>query len=131
MDAWYGGPEPRLSPEQKAELTAIVEAGPDLEIDSVVRWRRIDLKHVIEQRFGVAYHERYVGKLLQELGFSHVSVRPRHPAQDGEIIEAYKRMARPVCKRVHEGGLRGLLKRIRSRKVVPAAKMDIRASRFS
>lgn len=93
-DAWYGGPEPRLSPEQKAELAAIVEAGPDLEIDSVVRWRRIDLKHVIEKRFGVAYHERYVGKLLQELGFSHVSARPRHPAQDGEIIEAYKKTSR-------------------------------------
>lgn len=93
-DAWYGGPEPRLSPEQKAELTAIVEAGPDVEIDSVVRWRRIDLKSVIEKRFGVAYHERYVGKLLQELGFSHVSARPRHPAQDGEIIEAYKKTSR-------------------------------------
>jgi transposase len=90
-EAWYGGPEPRLSPDQKAELAAIVEAGPAPEIDGVVRWRRLDLKRVIEERFGVAYHERYVGKLLKQLGFSHVSARPRHPAQDGEIIEAYKK----------------------------------------
>ena len=62
-------------------------ASPDLEIDSVVRWRRIDPKQVIEKHFGVAYRERYVGKLLQELGFSHLSGRPRHPAQDGQIIE--------------------------------------------
>ena len=45
-DAWCGGPEPRLSPEQKAELSAIVEAGPAPEIDGVVRWRRLDLKRV-------------------------------------------------------------------------------------
>ncbi|RWO23248.1 MAG: helix-turn-helix domain-containing protein [Mesorhizobium sp.] len=61
-DAWYGGPLPRLSPEQKAELAQIVETGPDLAVDGVVRWRRIDLQRVIEDRFGVAYHERYVGK---------------------------------------------------------------------
>jgi len=93
-EAWYGGPEPRLSPDQKAELAVIVEAGPAPEIDGVVRWRRLDLKRVIEERFGVAYHERYVGKLLKQLGFSHVSARPRHPAQDGEIIEAYKKTFR-------------------------------------
>ncbi len=44
--------------------------------DCVVRWRRIDLRRVIEDRFGVAYHERYVGKLMKELGFSHMSARP-------------------------------------------------------
>jgi len=93
-DAWYGGPEPRLSPEQKTELARIVETGPDRAIDGVVRWRRIDLQKVIKERFGVAYHERYVGKLLKELGFSHMSARPRHPAQDGAIVEAFKKTSR-------------------------------------
>ena len=77
-DAWYGGPPSRLSPGQKAELARIVETGPDPVTDGVVRWRRIDLKRVIEQRFGVAYHERHFGRLLKELGFSHMSARPRH-----------------------------------------------------
>ena len=36
---------------------------------------------VIDERFGVAYHERTVGKLLKQIGFSHVSARPRHPAR--------------------------------------------------
>lgn len=93
-DAWYGGPEPRLSPEQKTELARIVETGPDRSVDGVVRWRRVDLQRVIEERFGVAYHERYVGTLLKQLGFSHMSARPRHPAQDGEIVEAYKKTSR-------------------------------------
>jgi hypothetical protein len=39
---------------------------------------------------GVAYHERTVGKLLKALGFSHVSARPRHPAQDTRTIEGSK-----------------------------------------
>lgn len=93
-DAWHGGPEPRLSAAQKAQLAEIVETGPDLATHGVVRWRRIDLQKVIRERFGVAYHERHVGKLLKELGFSHVSARPRHPAQDGAIVEAYKKTSR-------------------------------------
>lgn len=75
-------------------MAGIVETGPDPAVDGVVRWRRIDLQKLIEDRFGVAYHERYVGTLLKELGFSHISARPRHPGQDGEIVEAYKKTSR-------------------------------------
>lgn len=81
----------RLNAAQMAELSTIVEAGPDREIDGVVRWRRIDLQAVIARRFGVEYHERYVGKLLKKLGFSHISARPRHPGQDARIVEEYKK----------------------------------------
>lgn len=93
-DAWYDGPEPRLSPKQLAELAEIVETGPDPAVDGVVRWRRIDLKNVIKERFGVDYHERHVSTLLKKLGFSHMSARPRHPAQDAAIIEAFKKTSR-------------------------------------
>src|SRR5271154_5936648 len=61
------GPKPRLSEEQLAQFAKIVEAGPDREKDGIVRWRRIDLKRVIAERFGVNFHPRYVGKLLQKL----------------------------------------------------------------
>src|SRR3954470_9428005 len=44
------GPRPRLSPEQETELAAAVERGPDPDRDGVVRWRRIDLKALIETR---------------------------------------------------------------------------------
>jgi len=91
LDNWASGPVPRLSTAQKAELTRIVETGPDRGVDGVVRWRRIDLKHVIAERFGIDYCERYVGTLLRTLGFSHISARPRHPAQDAETLAAYKK----------------------------------------
>ena len=91
IDHWMGGPKPRLSGDQLAELAQMVEAGPDREKDGVVRWRRIDLKRVIAEKFGAAFHERYVGKLLKRLGFSHMSARPRHPAQNERVVEAFKK----------------------------------------
>jgi transposase len=91
-DRWASGPQPRLDAAQKAELAAIVEAGPDRAKDGVVGWRRVDLRDWIERRFGVAYHERTVSNLLHELGFSRISARPRHPAQDR--VEAFKKTSR-------------------------------------
>jgi transposase len=85
------GRKSRLSNSQLEELDRIVEAGPDLEKDGVVRWRAIDLKRVIEARFGVSYGERHVMKLLNKLGFSHISARPQHPMQEARIIDAFKK----------------------------------------
>src|SRR5918998_18229 len=90
LDGWSKGPAPRLSAEQRAEIAQLVETGPDRAVHGVVRWRRIDLQRVIVERFGVAYHERTVGKLLKTLGFSHLSAHPRHPRQDQRTIEAFK-----------------------------------------
>ncbi|MDR3489474.1 MAG: helix-turn-helix domain-containing protein, partial [Bradyrhizobium sp.] len=57
----------RLTEGQLAELSEIVETGPDRAVDGVVRWRRIDLKRIVEDRFGVDYHERTIGKILKRL----------------------------------------------------------------
>jgi transposase len=88
------GRKPRLTPEQGAELAAVVERGPDPDRDGVVRWRRIDLKALIEARFDVRLHERSVGKVLRRLGFARLSVRPRHPKAD-EAAQAAFRQASP------------------------------------
>jgi hypothetical protein len=53
-----GGVEPGLSADQKAELAAFVDAGPDFSVDGVVRWRPIDLQRVIKECFGVEDYER-------------------------------------------------------------------------
>ena len=91
IDRWNNGSVRRLSPHQLDELASIVETGPDPESDGIVRWRRVDLKRVIEERFAVVYSERHVSQLLHDLGFSHMSARPRHPNQDARIIEAFKK----------------------------------------
>jgi transposase len=93
--------EPRLSQEQRAEFAELVETGPDRAVHCVVRWRRIDLQRVIRERFGIAYHERTIGKLLKGLGFSHISARPRHPAQDARTIEGFKTYGPPRLQEAH------------------------------
>jgi len=90
-DRWYEGPQRKLPDEHRDALAAIVEAGPELARDGVVRWRRADLKAVIEARFGVVYSLRSISRLLDEIGFSHMSARPRHPAQDQAVVEAFKK----------------------------------------
>lgn len=89
-----------LTPDQLRELAEIVETGPDPETDGIVRWRRIDLKRVIEERFGVVYAERSISRLLAELGFVHISARPQHPAQQPKVIEAYKKTSRARSLRI-------------------------------
>ena len=91
INAKAPGPAPKLSPEQKQELKRIVEAGPDPAIDGVVRWRCVDLRRVIKQRFDVDLDEVSIGRVLKELGFAHVSPRPQHPKQDLQVLEAFKK----------------------------------------
>lgn len=81
----------QLSEEQLAELTRLVEAGPDIDVHGVVRWRCVDLQAQIKQRFEVEISERHVGRLLKRLKFTRLSVRPRHPEADEAAQEAFKK----------------------------------------
>src|SRR5438105_15203031 len=65
------GRRPRLSAEQREDLRELVEAGPDPQTDGVTRWRCVDLKRVLGERFGVDLSEVRLGGILKELGFSH------------------------------------------------------------
>jgi transposase len=81
----------KLSAEQKEELRELVEAGPDPQKDWVACWRCVDLKRVLGERFGVDLSEVRLGQILKELGFSHISARPRHHAQNVAAIAAFKK----------------------------------------
>lgn len=80
-----------LNAEQRAAFDAIVEAGPDVAADGVVRWRRVDLKRVVKARFGVVMAERTIEDLLRARGFRHLSVRPRHPNCEEAVQEDFKK----------------------------------------
>ena len=86
-----GGARSRLTAAQKGEVAAWVKQGPDVEADGIVRWRLADIAKRIKVRFAVSLHERSVGRMLHGLGFSRVSVRPRHPQADPDAQEAHKK----------------------------------------
>ncbi len=86
----------KLSAEQKEDLRQLVEAGPDVEKDGIARWRCVDLKRVLGQRYAVDLSEVSLGRVLKQLGFSHISARPRHPAQ---AIAEFKKKTFPRASR--------------------------------
>jgi transposase len=90
------GRAPLLTPEQKAELKALVVAGPDPERDTVVRWRCVDLHAEIARRFGVEVHLSTVSAWLHQLGLTRLQPRPYHPKKDAAAQEAYKKTS-PHC----------------------------------
>jgi transposase len=91
IDGQSPGRPSKLSAEQKEELRQLVEAGPDLDKDGVVRWRCVDLKRVLGERFGVDLSEVSLGRILKQLNFSRISARPRHRAQDEQAIPTFKK----------------------------------------
>ena len=85
------GRAPLLTPEQKAELKALVVAGPDPERDQVVRWRCVDLRAEVVRRFGVEVHQSTISEWLHQLGLTRLQPRPYHPKRDLAAQEAYKK----------------------------------------
>lgn len=82
------GRPPLMTPEQLDELDRI---GPDVEVDRVVRWRCVDLKNVIAERFDVDISERSVGRVLNERGLRRLCARSRHPKTDEAAQKAFKK----------------------------------------
>jgi transposase len=89
------GRPPRLSAAQLAELAQLVEAGPDVGVDGVVRWRCVDLQAQIATRFAVKLSARQVERILRRLRFTRLSVRPRHPQADEATQQAFKKTSLP------------------------------------
>jgi putative transposase len=85
------GAAPKLTAAQQAELAALVERGPIPAVDGVVRWRACDLVQWIYEQFAVSVSDATVYRLLDRLGFSHVSARPKAYKQNAEAGAAFKK----------------------------------------
>jgi putative transposase len=85
------GPTPKLTRKQKAKLAELVEQGPIPAVHGVVRWRAVDLIQWIYEAFGISVSDSTVYRLLAELGFSHLSARPKAYKQNEETLAAFKK----------------------------------------
>jgi len=91
-DLWQGGRPPRLTPDEQAELLAIVMAGPDPDRDGFSAFTRDDLVAICETKFGKSMHATTMGALLRKLGLSRQKARPSHPQKDPAAQAAFKKM---------------------------------------
>ena len=93
------GAPSKLDEMQRAALAQVVERGPDPAVDGVVRWRLLDLAAWVWDSFGISISESTLSRELGSLGFSKLSARPRHHAQDADAIDAFKKTSRPAWRR--------------------------------
>jgi putative transposase len=81
----------KLNDEHKAFLARIVEEGPIPAVHGVVRWRACDLIMRLYDEFGLSVSDDTIYRALKDLGFSHVSARPKAYKQDAEAIDTFKK----------------------------------------
>ena len=108
------GAPAKLDETHKAFLARIVEDGPIPAIHGVVRWRACDLIMQLHEEFGLSVSDDTIYRALKDLGFSHVSARPKAYKQDTEAMDTFKKL-----RRTRGGSARGAPTRHTGRGVVP------------
>jgi transposase len=93
------GKVPLLDAEKRQALARIVEEGPIPAAHGVVRWRLIDLAQWMFDQFAISISKQTLSRELRTLGFRKLSARPRHHAQDGEAVAAFKKISLPAWTR--------------------------------
>ena len=88
------GVPPKLDGKHKAFLSRLVEDGPIPAVDGVVRWRACDLIMRLYEEFALSVSDDTVYRALKDLGYSHVSARPKAYKQDADAMAAFKNTLR-------------------------------------
>ena len=102
------GAPAKLDEEHKAFLAQIVDEGPTPAIHGVVRWRACDLIMQLHEEFGLSVSDDTIYRALKDLGFSHVSARPRAYKQDAEAMETFKKTSPSAWRKSAKGSHRAL-----------------------
>jgi transposase len=76
------GVPPKLGKKHRAFLHRLVEDGPIPAVHGVVRWRACDLIMQLHEEFGISVSDDTIYRALKDLGFSHLSARPKAYKQD-------------------------------------------------
>ncbi|MFO0711652.1 MAG: winged helix-turn-helix domain-containing protein [Sandaracinus sp.] len=89
----------RLSDEQRDELRGVIEAGPIAAGYRAGVWTGPMIGDLINERFGVRYHNHHVPRLLHELGFSVQRPRKKLARADVEAQANWLRVKFPAIKK--------------------------------
>lgn len=93
------GPAPKLTAEQQEALKVIIELGPMQAGYQSGVWTGPMIGDLIEERFGVRYHNHHVPRLLHQLKFSVQRPRKRLARADLARQAAWLRDTLPAIKK--------------------------------
>jgi transposase len=93
------GPAPKLNDAQQAQLADVIERGPIAAGYQSGVWTGPMIGDLIEQRFGVRYHNHHVPRVLHQLGFSVQRPRKRLARADLERQATWLRETLPAIKK--------------------------------
>ncbi len=92
------GQPTKLAREDEGAFLERLREGPRSE-DKVSTWRGQDIQRMLAAEFDAAYTLGGVYVLLARLGIAWLCARPRHPQNDPEAMEAWKREVPPLSRR--------------------------------
>ena len=93
------GRPPKLDAATKAELVKKLEEGAIVAGFPTEQWTQSRVKQLIKREFGVVYHQNYISRLLDDLGWSVQKVDPRAMEQDEELVRAWLSQDLPRIKK--------------------------------
>ena len=93
------GVQPRLSPEQKAQIPALLAKGAEAYGFRGDVWTASRVAEVIDRTFGVRYHRDHVSRLLREAGWSRQQPIERATQRNEEAIQQWFEQRWPAMKK--------------------------------
>ena len=79
----------KLDQAAKQELIRKLEKGALAAGFPTAQWTQARVKKVLEREFGVSYHQNYISRLLDELGWSVQKPEARAIERDEELIQVW------------------------------------------
>lgn len=93
------GRPPKLDEAAKQALVKKLEEGAVAAGFPTEQWTQARVKQVIEREFGVRYHQNYISRLLDDLGWSVQKPDARAIERDEDLIRAWLKRDWPRIKK--------------------------------
>jgi transposase len=97
--AGRAGRKPWLNQKDRQRLKELLVRGPEVLGYQTPLWTCPRVAHLIEQEFGIGYHEGHVWKVLVSLGWSPQRPTGRARERNEENIRRWKRKTWPAIKK--------------------------------
>ncbi len=97
--AGRAGRKPKLTQKDRQRLEELLVRGPEALGYETPLWTCPRVAHLIEQEFGIRYHEGHVWKVLVSLGWSPQRPTGKARERNEEQIRTWKRKTWPAIKK--------------------------------